>query len=285
MSLRDALKVLSFSDLVFDFDELAEDEEPLLKQTSSSAQEIRPFVESKSSEALAVETVSTGPKSNEEAAGSSGAQVRDELQSVDVDSDPEVSNLDESLMYHPSGVSIKGKGISLDDGMKGLVRKRKANVPQIRSFISLPMPKVAKKAKKSSSHSGDNVLTDLTEHFPGGNSSKEEAAKARSAPSATFSGGFLPVNDTEVMEIEEPAVTSKDEGKVQGDVKMVTFSGTILGSSLGPDCFLEDEEDQVSSLPSSWFVPEVMAFFRYADMFSDEMEIDLAMAEEKFVLD
>ncbi|KAJ0804832.1 hypothetical protein HanPI659440_Chr02g0042601 [Helianthus annuus] len=98
MSLRDALKVPNFNDLVFDFDELAEDEEPLLKQTSSSAQEIRPFVESKSFEAPIVETASTGPKSNEETARSSGAQVSDELLSVDVDSDPEVRNLDEALL-------------------------------------------------------------------------------------------------------------------------------------------------------------------------------------------
>ncbi|KAJ0734679.1 hypothetical protein HanPI659440_Chr11g0422961 [Helianthus annuus] len=56
MSLRDALKVLSFSDLVFDFDELAEDEELLLKQTSSSPQEIRPLAEQNTSEPPAVET-------------------------------------------------------------------------------------------------------------------------------------------------------------------------------------------------------------------------------------
>ncbi|KAJ0604160.1 hypothetical protein HanRHA438_Chr02g0058271 [Helianthus annuus] len=188
-------------------------------------------------------------------------------------------------MYRPSGVSINGKGISLDVGLKGLVRKRKTDVPQIQSSISLPMPKATKIVKKSTSHSGNNVLTDLTEHLSGGKSSREEAAKARSAPSATFSGGYFLVNDTEVMEIEEPTVTSKDEGKVQGDVKMVTFSGTILGSSLGPDCFLDDEEDQVSSLPSSWFESEVMAFFRYKDVFSDETEFDPATTKEKFVPD
>ncbi|KAM0001028.1 hypothetical protein Hdeb2414_s0002g00059261 [Helianthus debilis subsp. tardiflorus] len=147
------------------------------------------------------------------------------------------------------------------------------------------MPKVSKKAKKRTSHSSDNVLTDLTKHLPGGKSSREEAAKARSAPTATFSGGYLPVNETEAMETEEPAVTCKDEGKAQGDVKMGTFSGTILGSSLGPKCFLDDEEDQVSSLPSSSFGPEVMTFFRYADVFSDEMEIDPTTAEEKFMPD
>ncbi|KAM0063164.1 hypothetical protein Hdeb2414_s0003g00087861 [Helianthus debilis subsp. tardiflorus] len=267
MSLRDALRVPNFNTLDFDFDELAEDEKPFLRQVSVSAQEIRHMVESKSSEAPAVENVSTGPKSNEEAAGSSGAQVRDEPLLVDDDSDPVVRNLDEALMYPPSGVSTKGKGVSLDAGLKGLVWKRKADVPQIRSSISLRMPKVAKKTKKSSSHSGDNVLDDLNEHLSGGKSSREEAAKARFAPSATFSAGG----------------DEQGRGKVQGDVKMVTFSGTILGSSLGPDCFLDDEEDQVSSLPSSWFGPEVMAFFRYAYVFSDEMEIDPATTEEKFV--
>ncbi|MFS7924755.1 hypothetical protein Hanom_Chr03g00276401 [Helianthus anomalus] len=74
-------------------------------------------------------------------------------------------------------------------------------------------------------------------------------------------------------------VTSKGEGKV------VSFTGTVLGSSLGPDCFLEDNEDQVSYLPSSWFGPKVMTFFRYADVFSYEIEVDPAMAEDKFVPD
>ncbi|KAJ0836152.1 hypothetical protein HanRHA438_Chr16g0763631 [Helianthus annuus] len=61
--------------------------------------------------------------------------------------------------------------------------------------------------------------------------------------------------------------------------------GTTLGSSLGPDYFVGGEEDQVSSLPPSWFGPELMSFFRYADVFSDVMEIDPATAEEKFVPD
>ncbi|MFS7949292.1 hypothetical protein Hanom_Chr06g00569831 [Helianthus anomalus] len=172
-------------------------------------------------------------------AGSSGARVRAEFLSVDADSDPEVRELDQALLYRPSGVSIKGKGISLDSGPKGLIRKQKANIPHVRSSVSLPMPK-----------------TDLTKHLSGGKSSREEATKARSAPSATSSGGYLPVDETEVMEVEEPTVTSKGEGKVQADVKMLTFSPTVLGSFLGPDCFLDDEEDQVSSLPSSRFGPE-----------------------------
>ncbi|KAF5813287.1 hypothetical protein HanRHA438_Chr03g0107591 [Helianthus annuus] len=259
MSLRDALKVPNFSDLDFEFDKLAEDEEPFLKHTSSSTQEIRPLADPKSSDAPVTETTSVGPRSYEKT--------------------------DQALLHRPSGVAATDKGVSLDSGPKGLIRKQKIDVPQVWSSISLPIPKVIKKAKKATSYSGDNVLTDLTEHLSGGKSSREEAAKAQSAHSATFSGGYLSVDETEVMEIEEPAVTSKDEGKVQGDVKMVTFLGTILGSSLGPECFLDVEEDQVSSLPSSWFGPEVMAFFRYADVFSGEMEIYPAPAEEKFVPD
>ncbi|KAJ0479482.1 hypothetical protein HanRHA438_Chr13g0581011 [Helianthus annuus] len=267
MSLRDALKVSSFNTLDFDFDELTENEVPFLKRVSVSAQEIRPLADPKSSEAPIVKTASSKPKSSVVAAGSSSAHVRTEPLAVDVDSDPE------------------GKGVSSITEPKGLLRKRKTDATQIRSSISLPVPKLTKKSKNSTSHSSDNILTDLTEHLSGGNSSREEAAKARSAPTPTFFGGYLPVNETETMETEEPAVTSKGEGKTQGDVKVVTFSGTILSSSLGPDCFLDDEEDQVSSLPQSWFGPEVMAFFRYADVFSDDMEIDPATAEEKFVPD
>ncbi|MFS7911795.1 hypothetical protein Hanom_Chr02g00122291 [Helianthus anomalus] len=87
------------------------------------------------------------------------------------------------------------------------------------------------------------------------------------------------------MEVEDPVVTSKGDGKTQGDVKVVTFSGTILDSSLGPDCFLDDEEDRVSSFSPSWFGPKVMSFFRYAVVFSDDMEIDPTTADEKFVPD
>ncbi|MFS7937205.1 hypothetical protein Hanom_Chr05g00424891 [Helianthus anomalus] len=201
VSLRDALKVPNFNELDFQIDELAEDEEPFLKQTSSSAQEICPLADPKSSEAPATETTSVGPRSNEETTGSSGARVRAELLSVDTDSDPKVRDLDQALLYRPSGVAAKGKGVSLDSGRKAL--------------------SAIKKAKKTASYSGNNILTDLTEHLSGGKSSREEASKARSDPSATFSGGYLPVDETKVMEAEEPAVTSMDEGKVQGDVKMV----------------------------------------------------------------
>ncbi|MFS7980721.1 hypothetical protein Hanom_Chr10g00942621 [Helianthus anomalus] len=88
---------------------------------------------------------------------------------------------------------------------------------------------------------------------------------------------ILPVDDVEEMETEDAGVTSKQERKV------VSLTGTALGSSLGLDCFLEDDEDQVSSIPSSWFGPEVMTLFRYANVFSDEMEVDPATAEDKFV--
>ncbi|KAM0034463.1 hypothetical protein Hdeb2414_s0016g00498411 [Helianthus debilis subsp. tardiflorus] len=87
------------------------------------------------------------------------------------------------------------------------------------------------------------------------------------------------------METEVPEITSKEKGKTHGEPKVVTFLGTILDSSLGPDRFIDDEEDQVSSLPSSWFGLELMSFFRYADVFSNDMEIDPATAEEKFVPD
>ncbi|KAJ0800612.1 hypothetical protein HanPI659440_Chr03g0105161 [Helianthus annuus] len=87
------------------------------------------------------------------------------------------------------------------------------------------------------------------------------------------------------MEVENPETTSKRGEKTHGDPKVVTFSGTTLGSSLGPDRFIDDEEDQVASLPPSWFGPELMSFFRYADVFSDDMGIDSATAEEKFIPD
>ncbi|KAF5764957.1 hypothetical protein HanRHA438_Chr15g0710221 [Helianthus annuus] len=269
MSLRDALKVPNFSLLDFDFDELTADEDPFLKQTPSAAHEIRAPVDPKTSVAI-----TSDPESAKEAAGSFGVQVRVEPLVVEEDSDPEVHQLDQALLYPTSAVIAKGKGVSSDSTPKGLVRKRKAENLQLRSADSLPLPKLVKKVKKATSSSTDNVLTDLTEHLSGGKSSREEAARARSVPSVTFSSGLLPVDEAEVMETVEPAVTSKDGGKVLGEGKMVTFSGTILGSSLGPDCFLDDDEDQVSSLPSSLFGPEVMTFFRYADVFSDEMEVE-----------
>ncbi|KAJ0576140.1 hypothetical protein HanOQP8_Chr05g0178781 [Helianthus annuus] len=86
------------------------------------------------------------------------------------------------------------------------------------------------------------------------------------------------------MGTEIPENASKEKEKTHDGPKAVTFSGTILDSSLGPDRFIDDEEDQVSSLPPSWFGPELMSFFRYADVFSDDMEIDPATAEEKTLL-
>ncbi|MFS7982097.1 hypothetical protein Hanom_Chr10g00958741 [Helianthus anomalus] len=129
------------------------------------------------------------------------------------------------------------------------------------------------------------MMVELGEHLTGGKSSREEAALARSKPTPVFSGGFLPVNEVEGMDVENPEVSSKEAGKIPGEHKVVTFSGTTLGSSLGPDCFIDEGEEQVSSLPPSWFGPELMSFFRYADVFSDDMEIDPATAEDKFVSD
>ncbi|MFS7980466.1 hypothetical protein Hanom_Chr10g00939791 [Helianthus anomalus] len=121
------------------------------------------------------------------------------------------------------------------------------------------MPRL-KKAKKGSSHSGSDVMIELDEHLTGGKFSREEAALARSKPTPAFSGGFLPVNETESMDVENLEVTSKRDGKTPGEHKVVTFSDTTLGSSLGLDCFV-------------------------GDVFYDDMEIDPATAEEKFVPD
>ncbi|KAM0007697.1 hypothetical protein Hdeb2414_s0135g00808311 [Helianthus debilis subsp. tardiflorus] len=170
MSLRDVLKVPNFINLDFEFDELASDEVLFLKQISLATQKIRPPVDPKTSEAT-----TTYPESKKEIAGLSEARVRAELLSVEEDSDPEVRELDQALLYHSSAV----------------------------------------------------------------------AAKAPYAPSATFSGGFLPLEETEAMETKEPTITSKDGGKDPGEVKVVTFS----------------------------------------DVFSDEMEVDPATAEEKFTPD
>ncbi|KAF5778347.1 hypothetical protein HanXRQr2_Chr12g0546401 [Helianthus annuus] len=145
------------------------------------------------------------------------------------------------------------------------------------------MPRL--KGKQSSSYSVGDVMVELDEHLTGGKFSREEAALARTKPTPVFSGGFLPVNEVEGMDVENPEVSSKGARKTPGEHNVVTFSGTTLGSSLGLDCFVGEEEDQVSSHPPSWFGPELMSFFRYADVFSDDMEIDLATAEDKFVPD
>ncbi|KAJ0818584.1 hypothetical protein HanPI659440_Chr00c01g0704161 [Helianthus annuus] len=260
MSLRDALKVPSFDVLDFDFDDQGEGEVPLIKQVAYVAQEIRPLVTQDTSEPSAAEATSSILTPTKGTAGSSGSQAGKKSILDDVDSDPEVCSLDEALQYRPSSASLKSKSVMSDIDQKALVRKRKNEPLQIRSSDPLPMPKT-KKNKKGSSHSGGDVMVELDEHLTGGKFSKEEAARARSAPTPTFSGGFLPVNEVESMEVENPETTSKGDEKTRGEPKVVTFSGTFLGSSLGPDCFNDDEEDQVSSLPPSWFRLELMSFF------------------------
>ncbi|KAJ0725930.1 hypothetical protein HanPI659440_Chr12g0464481 [Helianthus annuus] len=224
------------------------------------------------------------PLSPKGAAGSSGSQAAKKSILDDVDSDPMVRSLDEALRYRPSSASLKSKVI--DDGAKKQTppRKRKTESLTIRSGDDLPMPRL-KKGKQSSSYSGGDVMVELDEHLTGGKFSREEAALARTKPTPVFSGGFLPVNEVDGMDVENPEVSSKGARKTPGEHNVVTFSGSTLGSSLGPDCFVGEEEDQVSSHPPSWFGPELMSFFWYADVFSDDMEIDLATAEDKFVPD
>ncbi|MFS7916193.1 hypothetical protein Hanom_Chr02g00174241 [Helianthus anomalus] len=275
-------KVPSFDVFDFDLEDQGEDEVPLMKQVAPSAQEIRPVISLSISKQAAVETTSSIPTPIKDIVGSSGSQAGKKSILDDVDSDPEVRSLDDALQYRPSFASLKSKGVMPDVGQKAL--KRKNESLQIRSSDPLPMPRL-KKTKKGSSHSGSDVMVELDEHLTCGKFSREEAALARSKPTPAFSGGFLPVNEMESMEVENPEVISKGDGKTPGEHKVVTFSGTTLGSSLGPDCFVGGEEDQVSSLPPSWFRPELMSFFRYADVFSDNMEIDPATAEEKFVPD
>ncbi|MFS8006874.1 hypothetical protein Hanom_Chr14g01254311 [Helianthus anomalus] len=265
MCLRDALKVLNFDVFHFDLEDQGDDEVPLMKQ-------------------VAIEATSSVPTPGKDAAGSSGSQVGKKSVFYDVEIDPEIRSLDKALQYHPSSGSLKSKGVMPEVAPQALIRKRKTELVQIRPFDPLPMPRT-KKVKNGSSHSGCDVMIELDEHLTGGKSSREEAALARSKPTPAFSGGFLPVNEVEGMEIENPEVTSKGSGKTPGEHKVVTFSGTTLGSSLGPDCFISEEEDQVSSLPPSWFGPELMSFFRYADVFSDDMEIEPTTAEDKFVPD
>ncbi|KAM0011147.1 hypothetical protein Hdeb2414_s0004g00144131 [Helianthus debilis subsp. tardiflorus] len=165
-------------------------------------------------------------------------------------------SLDETLQHPPSSASLKSKGIMLEVDLKPLARKRKSETLQILPSDPLPMPR-PKKTKRSSSHSSSDVMVELDEHLTGGKFSREEAAHARSAPTPTFSGGFLPVSEVESMEVENPEAT----GKTGGEPKVVTFSGTNLDLSLGPDPFIDAEEDQVSSLPPSRFGPELMSFF------------------------
>ncbi|KAM0003717.1 hypothetical protein Hdeb2414_s0272g00853341 [Helianthus debilis subsp. tardiflorus] len=293
MSLLDALKVPSFDVFDFDLEDQAEGEIPLMKQVASSAQEIRHAIAPDVSEQAAAEVTSSVPQgaaetslplSSKGTAGSSGSQARKKSILDDVDSDPEVRSLDEALRYRPSSASLRDKGTDREVKQQGLIRKRKTKSLKIRSSDDLPMPRL-KKGKQSSSHSGGDVMVELDEHLTGGKFSREEAALARSKPTPVFSGGFLPINEVEGMDVENPEMSSKGVGKTSGKHKVVTFSGTILGSSLGPDCFVGEEEDQLSSHPPTWFGPELMSFFPYADVFSDDMEIDPTTAEDKFVPD
>ncbi|KAJ0683920.1 hypothetical protein HanLR1_Chr11g0385581 [Helianthus annuus] len=218
MSLRDALK--------------GEGEVPLMQQVAYVAQEIRPLITQDTSEPSAVEATSSIPTPTKGATGSSGSQAGKKSILDDVDSDPEVRSLDEALQYHPSSVSLKSKGVMPDADQKGLVRKRKNEPLQIRSSDPLPMPKT-KKNKKNSSHSGGDVMVELDEHLSGGKSSREEAARARSASTPSFSGGFLPVNEVESMETENPETTSKGDGKTRGESKVIKCPLFLhLGSDL-----------------------------------------------------
>ncbi|KAM0055845.1 hypothetical protein Hdeb2414_s0006g00210871 [Helianthus debilis subsp. tardiflorus] len=200
MSLRDALKVPNFNVLDFDFDEQTEGEVPFLKQVASATQEIRPPRDPSAPEPSATDATSSVPKPVEVTVGSSGSQVKNRSILDDMDSNPEVRSLDEALQYQPSA-SLKSKGAASDVELKGLVRKRKGEAIQIRSSDPLPMP-ILKKNKKGSSHSSGDVMIELDEHLSGGKSSREEAARARSAPTPAFSSGFLPVNEVESMEVE-----------------------------------------------------------------------------------
>ncbi|MFS7991163.1 hypothetical protein Hanom_Chr12g01067601 [Helianthus anomalus] len=284
MSLRDALKVPSLDVFDFDLEDQGEDDVPLMKQVASSAQEVRPLVVLDAAQPSGAGGASSVPTPTKEATGSSGSQGGKKSILDEVDDDPEIRKLDEALQYRPSSTSLSSKGIVPDPSSKPLVRKRKGEIAQIRSSDPLPMPRIKKSMRGSSLSEGD-VMGEFDEHLTGGKFSREEAALARNKPTPAFFGGFLPSNKVENMETEVPEITSKEKGKAHDEPKMVAFSGTMLGSSLGPDHFIEDEEDQVSSLPSSWFGPELMSFFRYADIFSDDMEIDPTTAENKFIPD
>ncbi|MFS8021752.1 hypothetical protein Hanom_Chr16g01431121 [Helianthus anomalus] len=263
MSLRDAPKVPNFNVLDFNLDEQLEGEVPLMQQVASDAQEIRPPIDQGSSDPFVADATSYVPKPSKGADGSSGSQAWRKSILDDVDSDPEV-------LY----VVLSRKALFV----RGRMRLYKSVHPTL-------FPCRKQRKKKGSSHSSGDVMIELDEHISGGKSSRKEAAKARSAPTPTFSGGFFPVNEVESMEVENPITASKGDEKTLGEAKAVTFSGTILDSSLGPDYFIDDKEDQVSSLPPSWFGPELMSFFRYADVFSDDMEIDPVTTDEKFVPD
>ncbi|KAJ0546774.1 hypothetical protein HanIR_Chr08g0364661 [Helianthus annuus] len=123
---------------------------------------------------------------------------------------------------------------------------RKRKSEPVQIRSSDPLPMPRlKKNKKGSSFSEGDVMNEFDEHLTGGKFSREEAALARNKPTPTFSGGFLPSNEVENMETEVSEITSKEKEKAHGEPKMVTFS----------------------------------------DVFSDDMEIDPATAEDKFIPD
>ncbi|KAJ0795372.1 hypothetical protein HanPI659440_Chr04g0149751 [Helianthus annuus] len=208
-----SLKVPSFDVFDFDFEEQGEDEVPLMKQVALAAQEIRPLVAQDAAEPSAADGASSVPTPTKEAAGSSGSQAGKRSILDDVDDDPEIRKLDEALQSRPSSASLTSKGVAPDPAPKPLVRKRKNETVQIRSSDPLPMPR-SKENKRGSSFSEGNVMNELDEHLTGGKFSREEAALARTKPTPTFSGGFLPSNEVESMETEIPETTSKEKEKL-----------------------------------------------------------------------
>ncbi|KAF5754689.1 hypothetical protein HanRHA438_Chr17g0804221 [Helianthus annuus] len=274
----DALKVFRFSNLNFDFAEIIGDGEPFLKQIASAAYAIRPPGDPKAP----LENPG-GAESAAETGGSGSVRATAEVPEVNEDSDPEIRDLDRELKLPSSSTVVspgKGKGAASSvSEVKDLIpRKRKANSHQVNPKKDHHyLPEVTKKAKSTLSISPDQVLTNLSEHISSRKSSRDKAPKTMSGPTMLYIG-FVP-DDDNVMETGDTGVLSKREKQ------SVSFTGTVLGSSLGSDCFLGDEKDQVSSLPSSWFGPEVMTFFRYADVFSDEIEVDRTVADDKFVPD
>ncbi|MFS8004218.1 hypothetical protein Hanom_Chr13g01223141 [Helianthus anomalus] len=292
MSLLDALKVPNMDVLDFEFGEQLEGDVPLMKQIAASAHPIRSSADPNAagssvaeatssvptdpSELAADKTVSHVPTSSKGADGSSGSKTGRKSFLDEVDDDPEIRKIDDALLHRPSPLKSQSAGAETELVVRS--RKRKGDTIQIRSSDPLPLPKLKK--TKGGSFSGGSVMEELDEHLSGGKSSREEAALARHKPTPVYSGGFVPDSEVESMEVKSPVDT--DKGKAQSP-KVVTFSGTHLGSSLGPDLFMDDEEDQVSSLPSSWFGPELLSFFRYADLFPDDMDIDPTTADEKFI--
>ncbi|MFS8031459.1 hypothetical protein Hanom_Chr17g01546171 [Helianthus anomalus] len=217
----------SFFQLELRLCEIIGDEEPFLKQIASAAYAIRP----------------------------------PEVPEVNEDSDPEIRDLDRELKLPSSSTVVssgKGKGVvSSVSKVKDLIpRKRKANSHQVNPKKDRHyLPEVTRKAKSTLSISSDQVLTNLSEHISNRKSSRDEAPKTMFGPTMLYIG-FVPDDDDNVMETGDTGVLSK------GEKQSVSFTGAVLGSSLGSDCFLGDKKDQVSSLPSSWFGPEVMTFFR-----------------------